>query len=70
MDRMVASFEGEVGKMLFKPFFDLGPDHQRERPALLQRMVRAILKDPDMSSQRDANGVVSLVGGSMTMQGR
>ena len=61
----MASFEVEVGKMLRKPYFDLGPDQQRERLALAQHMVRAILQDPEVSFRRDATGVVSLVGGSM-----
>ena len=53
------------GKMLRKPYFDLGPSQQRERLALAQRMVRAILQDPEVSFRRDASGVVSLVGCSM-----
>ena len=51
--------------MLRKRYFDLGPDQQREELALTQRMVRAILQDPEMSFRRDATGVVSLAVGSM-----
>ena len=58
----MASFEAEAGKMLRKPYFDLGPDQQRERLALAQRMVRAILQDPEVSFRRNASCVVSLVG--------
>ena len=61
----MASFEDEAGKMLRKPYFDLGPHQQCERLALAQRMVRTILQDPEVSFRRDATGVVSLVGGSM-----
>ena len=62
---MVASFEAEAGKMLRKPYFELGPDQQRQRLALAQRVVRAILEDPEVSFRRNATGVVSLMGGSM-----
>ena len=55
--------------MLRKPYFDLGPDHQRERLALAQRMVQAILQDPEVSFRRDATSVVSLAGGSMDNAG-
>ena len=51
------------------PYFDLGPDQQRERLALAQPMVRAILQDPVVSFRRDATGVVSLVGGRMDNAG-
>ena len=61
----MASFEAEVGKMLRKPYFDLGADQQRERLALAHRMVGAILQDPEVSFCRDATGVVLLVGDSM-----
>ena len=57
----MASFEAEAGKMLRKPYFH----QQRERLALAQRMVRAILQNLEVSSRRDASGVVSLVDGSM-----
>ena len=59
------SFEAEAGKMLCKPYFELAPHQQRERLALAQRLVRAILQDPGVSFRRDATGVVSVVGGSM-----
>ena len=62
---VVASFEAEAGKILRKPYFDLRPDQQRERLALAQRMVRAILQYPEVSFRRNASSVVSLVGGSM-----
>ena len=64
---MVAGFE--AGKMLRKPYFDLGPDQQRERLALAQRMVRAILQDPEVSFRRDTTSVVSMVGCSMDNPG-
>ena len=65
----MASFEAEGGKMLRKPYFDLGLDQQRERLALARRMVRAIPQSPEVSFRRDATGVVSLVGGSMDNAG-
>ena len=65
----MASFEAEASKMVRKPYFDLGPDQQRERLALAQRMVRAILQDPEVSFRRDASDVVLLVGGSMENPG-
>ena len=55
--------------MLRKPYFDLGPEQQGEQQALAQRMVRAILQDPKVSSRRDADGVVSPVGGNMDNSG-
>ena len=61
----MASFEAEAGKILREPSFDLGPDQQRERRALAQRIVRATLQDPEVLFRRDATGVVSLVGGNM-----
>ena len=66
---MEASFEAEAGKMLWRPYFDLGPDQQRERLALSQHMVRAILQDPEVSFRRDASGVVSVAAGSMDNAG-
>ena len=63
------SFEGEAGKMLRKPYFDLALDQQRELLALAWRMARAILQDPEVSFRRDATSVVSLVGGSMDNAG-
>ena len=66
---MVASFEAAAVKMLRKPYFALGPDQQRERLALAQRMVQAILKDPEVSFCRDASVKVSVVGGSMDNPG-
>ena len=65
MNRMVASLEAEAGKILRKPYFEVRPDHQHERLALAQRVVRAILQDPEVYFRRDATGVVSLVGGSI-----
>ena len=59
----MASFEAEAGKILRKP------DQQHEWLALAQRVVRALLQDPEGSFRRDATGVVSLVGGSMDNPG-
>ena len=58
MDRMVASFEAEAGKMLRKPYFELRPDQQHERLAVAERVVRAILQDPEVSFRCDAGGSV------------
>ena len=69
MHRMVASFEAEPSKMPRKPYFELRLEQQRERLALVQRVVMAILQDPELSFQRDANGVVSLVRGGMDNAG-
>ena len=65
----MASFEAIAAKMVRKPYFDLGPDEQRERLAVAQCMVRAILQDWEVSFRRDATGVVSLVGGPMDNAG-
>ena len=65
----MASFEAEAGKMLRKPHFELRLDQQRERLAVAQRVVLALLQDPEVSFRRDATGVVSLVGGSMDNAG-
>ena len=65
----MASFEAEAGKILSKPYLELRPDQQRERQALARRVERAILQDPEVPFRSDANGVVSLVGGSMDNAG-
>ena len=65
----MASLEAAAGKMLRKPYFDLAKDQQREQLTLAQRMVRAILQDPELFFRRDAGGVVSLVGGTMDNAG-
>ena len=69
MDHTVASFEAKAGKMLRTPYFDLGPHQQRERLAVAERIVQAILQDPEVSLRRDATGVVSRVGGNMDNAG-
>ena len=55
--------------MLRKPYFELGLDQQRERLVLAQRVVRAILQDPEVFFRRAATNVVSRVGGSMDIAG-
>ena len=58
-----------LAKCCASPIFDLGLDQQGERLALAQRMVRAMLQDPEVSFRGNATGVVSLVGGSMDRGG-
>ena len=65
----MAFIEAEAGKMLRKPYFEPRPDQQRERLALVQRVVRANVRDPEVSFRRDATGMISLVGGSMDNAG-
>ena len=58
-----------LAKCCASPTFELRPVVQCERLALVQRVVRAILRDPEVSFRRDPTGVVSLVGSGMDNAG-